>query len=373
MDAVDRWRGIVRLLRRSSLVELPARTTADGPWDYRVRNTTGEEAVEFANGSQLRVFAPAQDSLHGSVTDLVVIDEARFFDAIQGRGLLAAVLPSQATRDGQLWIVSTAGGPDSVFLAEELEAGRRSIGVRGSRRAHAEWSIGADAGPDLLEAVWRCHPSAGLPGGPRRDALAVAADSMPAWQFAHEYGNRWATVEDLRLLPEPEWRAATVAELGGGAPVFGVDVAVDRSSAAVVAAVDGTVQLVDSRPHADWVAQRVLDLVAQWGAPAVCVDAAGPAGSIAEQLRPHLGDTLVTTSSRELAAACGAFYDTLIAGRVAHTPSPILDDAVAGAAWRHVGQVRVFNRETSGPAMLAMVLAWWAGQRVEPVEASAIW
>jgi hypothetical protein len=377
MDAVDRWRDIVRLLRRSGMVELPARSRAEGPWEYRVKGAAGEESIEFVNGAQLRVFAPARDSLHGATTDLVVIDEARFFDEVQGRDLIGAIEPSQLTRDGQLWIVSTAGGPGSTFLAGEIDAGRASLTGRRSPRCHAEWSIGEDdaAGGDLLERVWAAHPAAGRRGGPRRDAMVVAADSMPAWQFAHEYGNRWQTVEDLRLLPEPAWRAGTVPELGGGLPVFGVDVAVDRSAAAIVACVDGTVQLVEHRPYADWVTQRVLDLVARWGAPAVVVDAAGPAGTVAEQLRPHLGDTLVVTSTRELAAACGGFYDAVIADPpgVLHTPNQILDDAVAAAARRSVGQAWMFDRARSGPAMLAMVLAWWAGQRVAPVERSQIW
>jgi hypothetical protein len=371
----------VALLRRSPLRQLagqPRVAPDDGSWDYRVRGHNGAEAVTFANGSQLRVFAPAQDSLHGSVTDLVVIDEARFFDEPRGRGLMAAVLPTQATRNGQLWIVSTAGGPESVFLADELDAGRRSLGVSRPRRAHAEWGIGDVPGDDLLEAVWAAHPSAGLPGGPRRDALAVAADSMPAWQFAHEYGNRWQTVEDVRLLPAGAWARSAATELGAGAPVFAADVAVDRSAAAIVACVAGTVQLVEQRPYADWVVPRLLELVGRWDPPAVAVDAAGPAGTVAEQLRPHLGDTLVTTSSRELAAACGGFYDALMADPpgVRHTPSAVLDDAAAGAARRQLGQAWVFNRVSSGPAMLAMVLAWWVWQRMPAAaapERSRIW
>jgi hypothetical protein len=117
MDAVLSWRELVRLLRRSPLVE---GSTHRG-WQRvaagisSVRGATGNEEIEFANGAQLRVFAPAEDSLHGSVTDLVVFDEARFFDQRHGDGLIAAALPTQATRDGQIWIPSTAGGPDSDF------------------------------------------------------------------------------------------------------------------------------------------------------------------------------------------------------------------------------------------------------------------
>ena len=77
-----RWRELVRLLRRvvvgGGLEPVERR---DGRWDFRVRWAMGTEEIEFANGSQLRIFAPAEDSLHGSVTDLVVLDEARFFDS----------------------------------------------------------------------------------------------------------------------------------------------------------------------------------------------------------------------------------------------------------------------------------------------------
>jgi hypothetical protein len=377
MDAVLRWREMVKLLRRSDLLELlgtPRQAPASG-WDYRVRGATGNEVVEFANGSQLRVFSPAQDSLHGSVTDLVVIDEARFFDEPTGRGLMAAVLPTMATRDGQLWIVSTAGGPESVFLADELDAGRRSLTAARARRCHAEWSIGVDvAGPDLLELVWAAHPAAGRAGGLRMAALADAFEEMPAWQFAHEYGNRWQTTEDVRLLPAAAWRRSTVVEFPVGRPVFGVDVARDRSSAAVVACVGGTVQLVEHRPFADWVPARVLELVGQWDPAGVVVDAVE--SRTVETLRMHLGELLTAVSTRELTGACAGFYDAMLADppAVRHTPSEILDDAVERAERRSLGQSWVFARAASGPALLAMVLAWWGGTRaVDVAEESQIW
>ena len=366
MDGVLRWREIVRLLRRSELVELtgaPRVAPPDG-WDFRVRGATGAEVIEFRNGSQLRVFAPAEDSLHGSVTDLVVLDEARFFDQQRGAALMAAVLPTQATRDGQVWIVSTAGGPGSTFLAAQLDAGRVAAAQRGTRRAHAEWSIGdaAIGSGDLLDTVWNAHPAAGLKGGPRRDALAVAADSMPAWQFAHEYGNRWQQSEDLRLLPGVAWaRSIAVEPIGDGVPVFGADVALDRSSAAIVTCVDGVCQLVECAARVDWLGPRLLELAGTWDGSLIVLDAAGPAGNVAAELTPLLGERLLTTGTRDLAAACGGFYDALLADEplVWHRPSETLDDAAARASRRRVGQSWVFDRVESGPALLAMVLAYW--------------
>ncbi|MBO0713505.1 MAG: terminase family protein [Acidimicrobiales bacterium] len=363
MDAVLRWRELVRVLRRSNLVELLpwARKAAAEEWDFRIRATTGEETIEFPNGSAIRLFAPSEDSLHGSVTDLVIIDEARFFDERQGNALMAAVLPTQATRDGQVWITSTAGSSTSTFLHRQLVAGRESLTDRQARRAHAEWGITEPhlRPGDLLERVWAAHPSAGLPGGINRDALMTSADTMPAWQFAHEFGNRWRTEADDRLLPEHVWeRSVALQPMGEGTPVFGVDVALDRSTAAVVACVGGVCQLVEVTTAAS-VVDRCIELVGKWGGE-VWVDAGGPAATVAESLRySTVADQLKVTSTRELAAACGAFYDALMADppQVWHRPSAELDDVAAQARRRPLGQSWAFDRGP-GPAMIAMVLAW---------------
>jgi hypothetical protein len=381
MDAVLRWRELVRLLRRSRLVELPSGTRNlddASDWDYRVRSGVGTELVEFRNGSQLQVFSPSEDSLHGSVTDLIILDEARFFDEVRGRGLMAAALPTQATRDGQVWIVSTGGGPDSTFLASELEAGRAGIGDPTARRAHCEYGIGSDV-PDgeLLSAVWSAHPAAGCDGGPKFDALQVASESMPAWQFAHEYGNRWRSEADARLIPESSWSRGRMADLPAGRAVFAADVAIDRSSAAVVACVGNTISVVDYRPGVVWLADRLCELADRYEPAMIAIDAAGPAGSVAEELRPRL-PVLHVTSTRELAGACGLFHDAALADPplVGHVESADLDIAVSVATWRTVGQSKIWSRVESGPLMIASSLALWASGRIAaetPPEPPAIW
>jgi hypothetical protein len=367
-DAVYRWRDLVRLLRGSPLRE---RRTHAGhkdtePWDYRVRAAAGDSEIEFANGSSIAVFAPVEDSLHGSVTDLVVLDEARFFDPFQGDGLLAAALPTQATRDGQVWITSTAGGPDSLFLARQVEAARASVDRPDGRIGVAEWGIDPDVPPGgLLEAVWAAHPSAGLPGGPVRDALAVAAEQMPGWQFAHEYGNRWRTEAEARVLPPGAWEQCRQTEpLAPGRPTFAVDVPPDRSESTIVACVDGVLEVVDHVPTVT-VAARVVELVEAWDPVCVAVDAAGPAGTVAEQLRPVF-DRLVVTSTRELQVACAGFYDAVHAGTVRHRPSLLLDQAAALAVKRPVGQAWVWSRVDGGAPLVAASLALWASQREAP-------
>jgi hypothetical protein len=377
MDAVLRWRDAVRLLRRSDLVE---GDTHGGwkrtGWDYRVRGAAGAEEIEFANGSQLRVFAPAEDSLHGSITDLVVLDEARFFEARHGDELIAAALPTQATRDGQIVIPSTAGGPDSRFLARQVEIARAQLGEPDARVALIDYGIEVEAATSdgLLDAVWRSHPSAGLAGGPVYDALAVAADHMPAWQFAHEYGNHWRTDADVRVLPSSAWAATLYPDpLPPGAVVFAADIPPDRSESFICAASCGVVEVVEVLPAAR-VPTRLLELVAEWQPTAVAIDAAGPAGTVADQLRP-IYDRLVVTSTRDLQVACAGLYDAVLDGTAAHRPNVALDTAAANATKRSLGQAWVWSRVDGGSVLVAASLARWVEQRApEPeVERSVIY
>jgi hypothetical protein len=374
-DAVLRWRELVRLLRRSPLVEGNThRGWQSSGWDFKVRGATGNEEIEFANGAQLRVFAPAEDSLHGSVTDLVVLDEARFFDQRHGDGLIAAALPTQATRDGQIWIPSTAGGPDSRFLARQVEVARAALDDPAARVALVEYGIGPDVDDgELLGAVWRAHPSAGLPGGPVYDALAVASEHMPAWQFAHEYGNRWRTEADVRVLPADRWSATVYdAPLPPGAVSFGADVPPDRSESTICACVNGVVEVVDLVPAAH-VAARLYELATSWDAAAIAIDAAGPAGTVAEQLRP-VYDRLVVATARDLSVACAAFYDAVLDGTAAHRPNVVLDSAAAAATRRPIGQSWVWSRLDGGSALVAASLARWvSGRAPAEVEPSRIW
>jgi hypothetical protein len=67
------------------------------------------------------------------------------------------------------------------FLARQVEVARAALDDPTARVGLVEYGIGPDVDDaDLLDAVWRAHPSAGLEGGPVYDALVVAAEHMPA-------------------------------------------------------------------------------------------------------------------------------------------------------------------------------------------------
>lgn len=378
-DALLRWREFVQLLDRMGL----QRSMHSGPtWtagDYKVRGAGGDEEIQFANGSSLRIFAPQEDSLHGSVTDLVVLDEVRFHDLPKGDALLAAVLPTQVTRNGQVWLVSTSGDGRSAFLARMVEQGRQAVDSVGAQQFHAEWAI-PERVPDgeLLAAVEQGHPAFGQLLRP--EALRLAYDQMSALDFAREYGNRWvasALAADTAIDADVWSASCTQSFLPDGPPTFGVDVALDRGSAAIVACVGGLVEVIDVRPGAAWLVPRLRQLVASWPGCVLVVDGLGPAGTVAEALAPELGAALITTNTRQVTTACAAFHDALTAEppQVLHREHPSLDEAAATAVQRRVGQSWAWSRTTpSGPVLMAATLAWW-GCVAGPVstEAPQIW
>jgi hypothetical protein len=70
----------------------------------------------------------------------------------------------------------------------------------------------------------------------------------------------------------------------------------------------------------------LYELATTWNAAAIAIDAAGPAGTVAEQLRP-VYDRLVVATARDLAVACAAFYDAVLDGTAQHRPNVVLDSA----------------------------------------------
>jgi len=368
-DAAARLVEMGNLLRTSPLRGYQG--VNGGEWDYRITMGAGNEAVMFPNGSAVRIFAPREDSLHGSVTDLVIIDEARFFTSATGAELMAAALPTQVTRNGQIWVTSTAGGPESTWLAELMEQGRASVDNPASKVCYAEWGIGDDvASGDLLEAVWQSHPAAGMVGGPTRAAVEFAAETMPAWQFAHEMGNRWRTVESSRLIPAVWW-SATEAEFGNRDErvVLAVDAAPDRSAGAVVASAGGVLEVVAAKGGVRWLAGKVTELVERYQPVAVVVDPSGPAVTVADELRRLLGERLVAVKTRELVAACNGLYDAAEAQELKHVPDTDLDQAVSVASKRALSGSWAFSRDDGGHVLVAAALAHWAECRpADPVE-----
>lgn len=375
-DARDTMMDVVQRVTGSPLAGL-----------FDARRSNGSEGLTCGpTGSTFRVFAPSEDALHGKANELVTVDEAWAFDAAQGAALEQAILPTFTTTGGQLWLVSTAGHGRSTWLREYVERGRAA--VEAGRRegiAYFEWSldpahaseVAAGVGPDVelaarqraIELVLAAHPAAGITLRP--DALAGAMDAMSPGEFLRAYGNVWTAAAD-RAIAEHLWVACanTVpwAAPQPGLVALAFDVAADRKDAAIVAAWRDSdtgpvrIDVVDAHPGDSWLVPRLRELAGRWRPQAIGYDQVGPALDVADQLQRG-GLELRPTTSREYAAACSGFLSAVTNTHLVHRGQTTLDEAVAAAATRPMGDgAWAWSRRTSSatiaPLVAATVAAW---------------
>jgi hypothetical protein len=332
----------------------------------KVRRSQGSEGFTVARtGGKVQLFPPTANALHAQNCDLAIIDEAWSFDLTTGEAVEAGVRPAQLTRPlRQTWIVSAGGTPESTYLDRWITLGRDGApGV-----CYIEWSADPDApgydpyDPDVIRAA---HPAVGY----TVDVAAILADAatMDRAGFERAYLNVWPRPSGAGGGLGAAWPACAAPDLAPRDPIaFGVEVDPDRTVAVIAAAgLDRgrlVVEVVDRRPGTDWVAARVAQLDADHRPVAVGLDPAGPAGA----LLPYLAAAGVTTptvrlcDARDYAQACGALFDDVTAGRLAHRAQVDLDVAVGGVVRRPVAGAWGWARTTGTTPLGAVTLAAWA-------------
>lgn len=351
--------------------------------DFKVREANGSEAIEFlATGSTIKISATLTNSGHGRTLDMPGIDEAfehRTTDVEQGFRVPMITRP-----EPQLWILSTAGDERSEYLERKRSTGRASVEAPGSVPGVAffEWSadtaeLGGQAA-DLWDRNlwWQVMPALGHTI--TEAAIATEIADMAAADARRAYLN----VTQVRLLEEPGpidvyvW--STLVDRGAqheGRMVYGLDVTPDRSRAAVGVAgarVGGgyLVEVIESRPGTRWVPEFVAEVYQRNGGEGVAVDPGSAAGALIPDLEA-LGVPVLTMSGRQHAQACGALVDRVPTGEVFHLGQPELDDAVADAKARPLGDAWLWDRRRSDSQihpLVAVTLAFGALLALPEVE-----
>lgn len=311
-----------------------------------VRTANGEESIETQWGSRLRFMARTSGSGRGFTGDCVILDEAYRLSADQ----MAAMLPTVMARpDPQLWYASMAGTEQS----DQLERVRDRAVSGEDRLCYLEWSAGS---PDDHEgkhvdlddrAEWqRANPALG-----HRiaiESLEQARAALTDEDFAREHLNLWGRRGATPVIDPDVWvRLADGLSKPSDDVAFAVDVPPERTSATVAVAsnVDGGVhvELVEHRAGVDWVAGRVAELAGKWRPRAVMLDPAGPAGSLIVPMS-KAGVDPVLVGGREMAQACGHFFDLVVSGQLKHLDDPTLNVAVAAGRKRRVGDAWAWHR-----------------------------
>lgn len=330
------------------------------PLRPKTRRSNGFERILLgALGSRLVLLSPTEKGAHGYSLDVVVVDEAW---ALWDFRVPQAVTPTQVARPNpQLWVVSTAGTEQSLWLRSLVERGRAG----GARMLYLEWS--APIGLDVDDpAGWRAaNPS--IEQTIALDALADARTKLPEAEFERAHLNRW-TIGAETVIPAGLWASCLVEDLdlAGEGIVFAFDVAYDRESAAIAASSTVGervgVEVVDLRPGTEWVLPRLAELAARWSPAAIVANNAGPARNLIEAA-PAAGVVLDAYNAGQYVAACQSFYDLIVEGRLAQRGQGPLDLAVAAAGRRNLAGSWAFGRSPRGADIAPLVAATLAGHR----------
>ena len=315
----------------------------------------GSERLQFANGSTLRPFAPKEDSLHGRAADVLIYDEAWTFSEVLGQALLTAAIPAVSTApESQIILSSAAGNAESAWWAGWVDRLRR------------DEVAGVDSGVPLgreptFDEIAAHHPA--VPELVGLDALRAASLTMSVADFKRSFGNVPSTSASSAVDPSSWDRCGTVDDFPDTVPyVLGIDVDAGRDFSVIAAAgplPDGRigVEVLDARSGVDWLLPRLEGRLAaamevvenDQQLLAVCGDDGGPARGILDSLDRSrlLGSRPRRFSTREWATGCAAVFDLVKSERLRHRRQPVLDQSVASATQRPLGDSWVWGRRTS--------------------------
>lgn len=325
----------------------------------RVRTSHGEEGIELTNGARLRFVARSTGSGRGFSGDCVILDEA-YNLASEG---MSALLPTLSARPNpQIWYTSSAGMESSVQLRRVRE---RGLSGDAGRLAYFEWSAPSDADLDDPAAWAQANPALGIrideefiaseraamdDLGFSRERLGIWFD--PAAQMVID-GRRWAELADPR---------STVLD----PVVVAVDANPERTGAAIAVAgrrPDGAghVEVIKAGQGTGWLADEIGRLNVNLRPTAWLLDPSSSAGSLLPAMA-EAGIEPDLMQAREMAQACGSFYEAVMeAAAFRHLGQPVLDAALQGAKKRKLADAWAWDRRTSDvdiSPLVAATLAW---------------
>ncbi|MET7914453.1 terminase [Streptomyces avermitilis] len=377
----------------------------EGCYDLRKRvkkvlNNTTETSITLNTGQSLQFLARSGGSGRGFTGDCNILDE----DMILGDNAMGALMPTMsAIENPQLWYLGSAGiGGPSVQLARlrrralaALEAGEPDPSL-----AYFEWSVDPHRdecaqdctehdGSDDLAAWAKSNPSLGYLINPEfvrneRASLGTSGvferERLGVGDYPSDEADTW------QVIGEDAWRSLAAAESAPSDPVsFSIDVTPERSHAAIAVAGawrGGThVEIVEHRPGTGWVVERAKELHKKWNPRCWVVDGGGPAGSLIADLEDEetgLGVTVVQPKARDIASACGQFYDAVTEQNLSHLDQAPLATALAGAQKRPLGDAWAWARRgvsvDISPLVAGTLAKWGLGAEVEePERAPNLW
>lgn len=342
------------------------------PFIEQIFTGSGEEAILFTNGS--RILFGARETGFGrgfAKVDIEVFDEAQ----ILTERALDDMLPAMNASPNALAIFTGTPprpqDPGEVFGRMRLEALEAQSG--NGDTLYIEFSADQDASPDDPEQQAIANPS--FPHRTPTEAIQRMRKRLSEDSFLREAMGIWDADSQHRVIDEDSWgRVKDPASMAIDRLTLAIDVAPDRSVASVGFAgmrADGVwhVELNDQRSGTAWVIPWIKERAERNKLHAVVADEMS--GLIETKNGRHyltgtkIQVTLAAAEGRDMAIACGKFFDAVMAGSVKHTDQPQVNVALSVARKRPLAGAWAWNRkdpESDITPIVAETLALWGAQ-----------
>lgn len=333
-----------------------------------IHTGAGSESIGLApsaGGARLNFIARSRGSGRGFSGDLVVLDEA-FNLPIEAVGAMGPSL--SAMPNPQVWYTSSAPHADSKVLHGVRN---RGLAETGKRLFFAEWSNAPGVDPEDESAIANANP--GYPHrltpeniSAERDMLRDLGDEL----IRERMGVPSMEDNGAGVFGPGKWAGCLYPKSQIDGPVsLALDVAPGMAFASFAAAgtcADGLghIELAERAPGTGWVVDRAKSLAAKWGRP-IAIDPKGPVAGLIEDLEAAKVP-LLKMPDGQMQAACSTLQERVQAGTIRHLGQQPLDDAVAGAQIRVVGDAWRWTRTGSSvdiSPLVAGTVAYWATQQ----------
>lgn len=310
------------------------------PHVKRVVLGSGDEAVEFVNGSRILFGARERGfGLGFSEVDVLVLDEAQRLTSTT----MDDLIPTMNAAPNPLILMS--GTPPRPTDKGDVFAEKRAAALAGESddTVYLEFSADPTADPNDRDQWAKANPS--YPFRTSDASIQRMRRNLGEESFWREGLGVWDSEGGGKVIPSAKWRDCADEDsqiVGSPLIVFDASPMLTMSCLLVaglnesgrshveVMSADG---VMDYRPDSDWVIDRLSGIAEQdKNVPVWVVE-----GSAAKSLVPDLeaaGVTVQALSRADYANACVRFASRVKDGLVAHIDQPELTAAVAAGAKR---------------------------------------
>jgi len=344
-----------------------------------VRSANGEQEILFTNGSVIMFGAREQGFGRGfDQVDIEVFDEAQILGERALEDMVPATNASTFPAGALLFFMGTPPRPTDP--GEEFTNRRmKALSGKSKDMLYVELSADDGADPDDREQWAKANPS--FPHRTPVEAMERMRENLTDDDsFRREALGIWDSAGTPEVIDAASWgRVADPASMPFDRLTLAVDVAPDRSVASVSLAGrrgDGLwhVELDEQRKGADWVAPWVQSRAEKNRLHAVVVDEIS--GLVETRHGRHylvgtdVEVTLAASGGRDMAIACGKFFDAVMGSEptIRHTDQPQVNVALSVARKREVANNAgwAWNRKDATSditPVVAMTLALWGAQK----------